>query len=58
MKKNEVRVGESYVVKVSGQLVPVRIESECPHGGWYGKNEITNRQVRIRTAARLRRVVA
>lgn len=57
MKKNEVKVGESYVVKVSGKLVPVRIESECPHGGWYGINETTGRQVRIRTAARLRRVV-
>lgn len=56
MKKNEVKVGEYYVVKVSGKLVPVRIKEECSNGGWYGCNEATGRQVRIRTAARLRRV--
>lgn len=56
MKKSEVRIGETYTVKVSGQLVPVRITGECPHGGWTGINTQTNREVRIRTAARLRGV--
>ncbi len=54
MKKGEVRIGETYTVKVSGELAPVRLTGACPHGGWVGLNTKTNREVRIRTAARLR----
>ncbi len=54
MKKREVRVGQTYTVKVSNQLVPVRVTAESPYGGWVGMNTKTNREVRIRTAARLR----
>jgi hypothetical protein len=54
MKKEDVQVGNLYVVKVSGKLAPVRIVSESPYGGWVGVNERTKREVRIRTAAKLR----
>lgn len=54
MKKSEVKVGETYVCKVSGRLAEVRIESECPLGGWWATNRRTGRQVRIRSAQRLR----
>ena len=54
MKKAEVRVGEMYAVKVSGNVVPVVIDEEHPKGGWTGTNQETNRQVRIKTAQRLR----
>jgi len=54
MKKAEIQIGKAYIAKVSGKLVPVRIYSECSLGGWYGKNLITGREVRIKTAARLR----
>ena len=54
MKKSEVEIGKVYKVKVSGVRVPVRLVSECPYGGWYGKNLETGRRVRIKTAARLR----
>jgi len=54
VKKNEVRVGETYTVKVSGQLAAVRITGTSPYGGWVGTNTKTNREVRIKTAARLR----
>ena len=54
MKKREVRIGETYTVKVSGQLAPVRITGASPCGGWTGINTKTSREVRIRTAARLR----
>ncbi len=54
MKKSEVRIGQTYTVKVSGQLAPVRIVGASPYGGWVGMNTKTNREVRIRTAARLR----
>jgi len=58
MRKADVTIGQSYVVKVSGRLTHVRIISESPYGGWYGMNTATQRQVRIKTAGKLRRAVA
>lgn len=54
MKKTEVMIGEWYAAKVSGKIVPVRIEGPSPHGGWYGRNVETGREIRIKSAARLR----
>jgi len=54
MKKAQVQIGQTYVCKVSGRLAEVRIESECPYGGWWAVNTQTGRQVRIRSAQRLR----
>jgi len=55
VKKNEIRIGETYVVKVSGKLARVRVTGESPYGGWVGQNLATRREVRIRSAQRLRR---
>ncbi len=55
MKKVEIKVGGTYLAKVSGAVVPVRIQSEHPRSGWVGVNTVTHREVRIKTAARLRR---
>lgn len=55
MKKSEVVIGASYVAKVSGKLTVVRIRAESQYGGWDAINTETNRDVRIRGAARLRR---
>jgi len=55
MKKNEVKIGECYMAKVTGSEAPVRIETENPHGGWNAKNVATGRKVRIKTAQRLHR---
>ena len=55
MKKSEIEVGTTYIAKVSGVLAKVRITGESPYGGWRGKNLATGREVRIRSAARLRR---
>jgi len=57
MKKNEIEIGKTYIAKVSGRLARVRIASESQYGGWDGRNIETGREVRIRTAARLRREV-
>jgi hypothetical protein len=54
MQKHNVRVGSTYIVKVSGTLARVRITREHNRGGWYGINLATGREIRIRTAARLR----
>jgi len=55
MKKNEVKIGEAYMAKVTNDVVPVRIDSESPTGGWSGKNIATGRKVQIKSAQRLRR---
>jgi len=53
MRKKDVQIGKSYLAKVSGKKVMVRILRESPYGGWDACNETTGRQVRIRTAGRL-----
>ncbi len=58
MRKREIQIGQAYLVKVSGAIVPVRISSEHPAGGWVGQNLKTRREVRIRTAGRLRAPLA
>ena len=58
MKKNEINIGGTYICKVSGRLVPVRIVQENPLGGWTAINVTTGRGVRVQSAARLRRPVA
>jgi hypothetical protein len=54
MKKREVVLGQVYAVKVSGRIQPVQVIAESPYGGWVGRNEQTGREVRIRSAAKLR----
>lgn len=56
MKKTDVEIGGRYHAKVSGKIVVVRIDRESPYGGWDATNLATERQVRIKTAARLRPV--
>ena len=57
MQKANVHIGSTYIVKVSGTLAKVRINREHQRGGWYGTNLATGREIRIRTAARLRKEV-
>ena len=54
MQKQNVHLGATYIVKVSGTLAKVRLTREHSRGGWYGTNLATGREIRIRTAARLR----
>lgn len=58
MRKSEVRIGGVYVAKVSNSVTTVRLDSDNPYGGWFATNLATGRQVRIKTAARLRREAA
>jgi hypothetical protein len=55
MKKRDIEIGNTYIVKASGALAKVRITGESPYGGWRGLNLATGREIRIRSAARLRR---
>ena len=54
MKKNEVKVGQTYRCKVSGSVADVRITAENSHGGWDATNVLTGRKVHIKSAQRLR----
>ena len=54
MKKANVEIGNIYIVKVSGKLAKVKLAGFSPYGGWVGTNLATGREVRIKTAARLR----
>ena len=54
MQKHNVKIGATYLVKVSGRLARVRLTREHDRGGGDGVNLATGREIRIRTAARLR----
>ena len=54
MQKHSVKIGTTYIVKVSDKLAKVRLTREHERGRWYGTNLATGREIRIRTAARLR----
>jgi hypothetical protein len=54
MRKADVQIGGVYIVKVSSKLTRVRLTRESPYGGWHGINLATKREIRIRSAARLR----
>ena len=57
MKKNEVKVGQTYQAKVSDRIVTVRIDSTNSHGGWNATNTATGKRIRIKSPQRLRRAV-
>ena len=58
MKKNEVNIGNVYLVTVTGKQARVRITGKNPNGGWDGLNIDTKRKVRIKTAGRLQKEIA
>jgi len=58
MKKANVTLGGVYAAKVSGKVVPVRLDAESRYGGWDATNLATKKQVRIKSAQRLRYAVA
>jgi len=52
MKKTDVKVGQVYSAKVSGNVVPVQIDRENPRGGWDGTNMKTTREMVERMLAK------
>lgn len=57
MKKSEVEIGATYIAKVSGKLVKIKITGEASYGGWIATNTATGRDVHIHGSQRLRRQV-
>ena len=54
MQKSEVKIGGTYVAKVTNRIVHVRIDAVSRYGGWDATNLATNKKVRIKSAQRLR----
>ncbi len=54
MKKDDIKLGGTYLAKVTDRVVPVRLDRENARGGWDATNLVTNKQVRIKSAQRLR----
>ncbi len=54
MKKDQITLGGTYLAKVTDKVVPVRLDSANPHGGWDATNLATNKKIRIKSAQRLR----
>jgi hypothetical protein len=44
MKKSDVTIGATYLLKVAGNLVPVTITREHPGGGWEGTSVKTGKR--------------
>lgn len=57
MLKKDVKVGKTYEVRLYGNFVKVKLVSESRLGGWLAINLNTNRNIRIKSAAKLRREV-
>lgn len=56
MKKNDVQIGATYLVKVASNLVPVKVTGEHASGeGWDGTSVKTGKAIRIKSAQRLRK---
>ncbi|HNO80366.1 MAG TPA: HTH domain-containing protein [Phycisphaerae bacterium] len=55
MKKTDVKIGATYLVKVASNLVPVKITDALDGGGWEGTSVKTGKAIRIKSAQRLRK---
>ena len=56
MLNKEIRMGQVYLANVSGRRVPVWIVhcyTGTPRAGWWAKNLVTGRDVRILSGRRL-----
>ena len=54
MQKNQVKIGGTYLAKVTNKIVTVRIDREHANGGWTATNLSTHKSIRIKSAQRLR----
>jgi len=59
MKKSDVQIGATYLVKVASNLVPVKITREHTSGGggWEGTSVKTGKTIRIKSPQRLRKTL-
>lgn len=58
IRKKDVEIGAHYMAKISGNVVRVQITDVSHLGGWNARNTLTGRDVRIKSAQKLREKVA
>jgi len=54
MRQQDIKIGSTYTVKVSGKLTKVKITGKSLSGKWIGINLATKRELQFKTGARLR----
>lgn len=55
MLKKDVKIGAKYVAKVNGYEQVITLVGLAPYGdGWVARNDKTGREIRIKSAAKLR----
>ena len=54
MKREEVKVGGTYLAKVGARSVEVKIESENSKGGWNAKSVASGKPIRLKDPKHLR----
>ncbi len=54
MKRHQIEIGAVYRARISGKLTDVRIDRRHTYGGWAATDLATGRNVRIKTAQKLR----
>lgn len=57
MRKKDVKIGGTYIARISGNLAPVRLDRESRFEGWEATNLVTGRSIRIKSAQKLREEV-
>ena len=58
MKKEDVQINATYLIKVAGNLAPVKITREHPGGGWEGTSVKTGKTIRIKSRQRIQKRLA
>ncbi|MHC4296468.1 MAG: hypothetical protein ACYS7Y_04135 [Planctomycetota bacterium] len=54
MKKKDVKIGGKYFAKVSGKVTAIQIKAPSYYGGWDAVNLSTGKEIRVKSAQRLR----
>lgn len=57
LRKRQVVIAGEYTARISGKMTVVRITEVCHYGGWWARNLGTDRRIRIKSAAKLRKPV-
>jgi len=58
MKKEDVQINATYLIKVAGNLAPVTITRHHAGGGWEGTSVKTGKTIRIKSPQRLQKRLA
>jgi hypothetical protein len=58
MLRSQIETGSTYLARVSGKVVPLKILRKLPTGGWRALNMLSGRKIRVKSGRRLLGVCA